>query len=209
MDKYKKQHEVSSSNLRFGASDPSREPGSVRQTESSKPLISGANPLTYNPTSHIVEWLSQVESAKEDRRSPSTASTPTSASQPPENNVKPVTPSVTSTQQATTAPVPPPPIKKFEYKKVRRGALLGLGGSGGWVPASYVWVRVPVATTSTVVPAQPGQPLSSPILQDDTEHLGDQDQSKPLVAPPNSVADAESTSNVGEPTGDINGKPRG
>lgn len=206
MDKHKKP-EVSSSNFRSGASDPSREPGSVRQTESSKPLISGANPLTYNPTSHIVEWLNQVESDREDRRSPSTPSTTTSASQRPEN-AEPVTPSVTSTQQATTTPAPPPPTKKFEYKKVRRGALLGLGGSGGWVPASYVWVRVPVATTSTVVPAQPGQPLSSPMLQNDSENLRDQDESNPLVAPPNSVADAESTSNAGEPTCDANGKPR-
>lgn len=206
MDKHKKQHEESSSNFRSGASDPSREPGPVRQTESSMPSGPGAN--SYNPTSQIVQWLSQVESDKDNQRTPCIPSTTTSASQPPQNNSESVTTSAASVQQATGAPASAPPVKQFVYKRVRRGAMLGLGGSGGWVPASYVWVRVPAATTGPVMPPQPGQPSSSTMLQNNSDHLRMEDESSPLVAPPNSEADAESASNAGEPTCDVSGKPR-
>lgn len=193
MDKHTKQHDISSSSFRFRASDPSREPGSVRQTESSMPSVSAANSRNYNPTSQIVQWLAQVEPHEADRRSPCSPSTTTSASQPPQNNAEPVMTSAASVQQAIAAPAPPPPTKKFVYKKVRRGAMLGLGGSGGWIPASYVWVRVPAETTGPGMPSQPGrpgQPLSSSMHQDDSEYLRTQDESSPLVAPPNSEADA-------------------
>ncbi|KAG6366167.1 hypothetical protein INS49_000343 [Diaporthe citri] len=205
MDKHKNQHEESSSNFTSGAPNPSREPGSVRQTESSMPLVSGVNSLNHNKTSQIVQWLAQVESDKENQQSPCTPSTTTPASQPPQNNAELVSTSAASAQQATTAPAPLPPTKKFVYKKVRRGALLGLGGSGGWVPASYVWVRVPAETTAT---AKPGQPPSSPMPQDDSESLRIQDESSPLVAPPNSEADTQSTIRAGEPACNVNGEPR-
>lgn len=207
MDKHKKQHEESSSNFESGTPNTSRDLGPVRQTESSMPLVSEVNPLSYNSTSQIIQWLSQVESDKENQRSPFTPSTTTSASQPPQNNSEPVTASAAPVQQATAVQASSPPTKQFVYKKVRRGAMLGLGGSGGWVPASYVWVRVPAATTGTVMPAKPGQLPSSSALQDDNEYTRTQDEI-PLVAPPNSEADAQSTSNAGEPTCDVNDKPR-
>ncbi|KAK7721330.1 hypothetical protein SLS64_001626 [Diaporthe eres] len=207
MDKHEKRHEELSSNFGSGAPSTSREPGPVRQTESSMPLASEMNPLSYNLTSQIVQWLSQVESDKENQRSLCTPSTTALASQPPQNNSELVATSAAPVQQATAAPASAPPIQQFVYKKVRRGAMLGLGGSGGWVPASYVWVRVPAATTGTVMPVQSGQLPSSSALQDDSECPRIQDES-PLVAPPNSEADAQSTSNAGEPTCDVNDKPR-
>ncbi|KAL2275732.1 hypothetical protein FJTKL_01673 [Diaporthe vaccinii] len=210
MDKHKKQREESSSNFESGTPNTSRDLGPVRQTESSMPLVSEVNPLSYNSTSQIMQWLSQVESDKENQQSPFTPSTTTSASQPPQNNSESVTASAAPVQQATAAQASAPSTKQFFYKKVRRGAMLGLGGSGGWVPASYVWVRVPAATTGTVMPAKPGQPgqlPSSSALQDDSEYPRIQDES-PLVAPPNSEADAQSTRNAGEPTCDVNDKPR-
>lgn len=210
MDRHEKRHEELSSNFGSGAPSTSREPGPVRQTDSSMPLASEMNPLSYNPPSQIVQWLSQVESDKENQRSPYTPSTTTSASQPPQNNSEPEATSAAPAQQATTAPASAPPVKQFVYKKVRRGAMLGLGGSGGWVPASYVWVRVPAATNGTAMPVQPSQPgqlPSSSALQGDSECPRIQDESA-LVAPPNSEADAQSTSNAGEPTCDVNDKPR-
>lgn len=191
MDNHKKDEELSS-NLRSGAANPSHEPGAIRQTESSMPSVSETDCPNYRYTqsSRIVQWLAQVELARKGRHSPSNPSSTTPASQPPQNNIQPVTTSTAPVQQATTAPAATPPTQQFVYKWVRRGAMLGIGGSGGWVPASYVRIRVPVATTATAVASEPSQPQSSSTPRDDIECPRAQDQSSLPVAPPNSEADA-------------------
>lgn len=186
MDNRKKQPEDSSSNVRPWASNP------------------------YNSTSRIVHWLKQVESDKENQQYPNLLrSNTTPASLPPQSNTESVTPSAAPVQQETTASAPPLFAQDFVYKWVRRGAMLGIGGSGGWIPASYVRIRVPVATTATAVPSEQGQPRSSSTPQNGNEDSRIQDQSSSLlVAPPNSEADAQSVSDGGKLTCDVNGKPR-
>lgn len=185
MDNNKKKHEDSSSNVRPRPSNP------------------------YNTTSRIVHWLNQVESDKENQQYPNAqCGTTTPASQPPQSNTESVTPSAAPVQHETTASAPPLSAQEFVYKWVRRGAMLGIGGSGGWVPASYVRIRVPVATTATAVPSEQGQPRSSSTPQNGNEDPQTQDQSSILVAPPNSAADVQSEGNAGEPACDVNGKQR-
>lgn len=190
MDKHKKQDEEVSSNLRSGPSNPSHKPGSVRQTETSMPMVPGTNGLNQTQTSRIIQWLAQLETHKKGGQSPSTLSSKTSASQPPQNNAEPVKTPTAPVQQATTSPAPAPPTQQFVYKWVRRGAMLGIGGSGGWVPASYVRIRVPVATTATAVPSERSQLSSSSTPQNDSECPRAQDHSSLPVAPPNSETDA-------------------
>lgn len=186
MDNRKKQHEDSSSNIRPQSSNP------------------------YNTTSRIVHWLNQVELDKENQQYPNTlCSTTTPASQPPQSTTESVTTSTAPVRQDTTASAPPLFAQDFVYKWVRRGAMLGIGGSGGWVPVSYVRIRVPVATTATAVQSEQGQPRASSMPQNGNEDSRIQDQcSSALVAPPNSEADAQSISDGAKPTCDVNGKPR-
>ena len=142
IDKHKMRLEESSSNSVPRDSVPSHEPRSVQPSEKSTSLVSEKTPPSYNPTPEIVQWLAQVKPGEEDHRSPRNPSST------------------------------PPASQQSVYKYVRRGAMLGLGGSGGWVPESYVKIRVPVATAATAMPGQQGQQgqarLSSPI-QDASE----------------------------------------
>lgn len=187
MDKHKTQNEGSSPESRPGTSIPSHEPLSVQQTQSSMPFLPTTKSLGYKSTAQIVQWLVQVEPGNEDQRSPPTPSSTTPTSQPPTSKAEPVTTSAASVQQATTVPAPSPPEPQFVWKYVRRGAMLGIGGSGGWVPESYVWIRVPAAKTGTVTPAQPEQSRPPSTIQHDSNYprapAQTPEQNSPQLAP--------------------------
>lgn len=78
---------------------------------------------------------------------------------------------------------PPPPAQQLVYRYVRAGAMLGIGGSGGWMPPTYVGIRVPVITTGPAIPAQSGRslPSSSASLHAASEQPRIRDQSNTNV----------------------------
>lgn len=174
------QHEESSSNSVPRDSIPSQEPESVQQSEMSTSSVSEKLPPTYKPTPEIVQWLAQVKPGEEDHRSPRN----------PSNT--------------------PPPSQQFVYKWVRRGAMLGIGGSGGWVPASYVKIRVPIEKAGTMLPGelvQQGQSRPPSPLRDASEYPRAQDGSSAPAAPRHLDADTQGMGDAGESTSHANSKP--
>lgn len=184
-----------------------------QQSDNNMAVVSETNIPRYNPTAQVVQWLAEIEPGEpeEGQQPPSIPSSTASGSPPSKNNAEPAKAPAALPSKPTTARVPSPPPQQFVYKWVRRGAMLGIGGSGGWVPASYVRIRVPVAVSATAVSEQQSQPLSPPkhqnAAEDTTGEPRAQDQGNAQVAL-RPVTGAQGMSDAGGSTCHVDDKPR-